>query len=353
MAGVITGAEDAPDFAVRYWAALSHALAGEPPGSARALGDLADAARIGPIELSAVHHAGLAAQAPPNATEPAALLRAAGLLSDVLAAMTRAPDADAALRSALAERKAELADLEAELVTRAALARQADGDLADLTYALSHSLKSPVNTAMMALADLRLDHGDLLPADADETLVVAETTMERMRALVDGLMQLGRTASAPHRPRPVALTPLVGEVLAAMDPALTESGAEVRLDTLPTLPGDAEALRTLFRHLIDNALRYRARDRALCLRIGPHPAPRGIATERVAATGDGIAPEHCGRIFALFERLHSHDMIPGSGIGLTLCKRISMKHGGGIQVDSRPGVGTRFDVTLSLRSGVA
>ena len=62
--------------------------------------------------------------------------------------------------------------------------------------------------------------------------------------------------------------------------------------------------------------------------------------------GIGIAPEHVDRVFGLFQRLHSHDVYPGSGIGLTLCKRIAVNHGGNIRLKSTPGIGSSFTVAL-------
>src|SRR5262249_21005042 len=125
---------------------------------------------------------------------------------------------------------------------------------------------------------------------------------------------------------------------------LQESGAQVTCDELPRVAADANQLCEVFQNLIENAIKYR----------GERPPRVHLSARRrgmewvfcVRDNGIGIGREHHERIFGMFQRLHVQEVIPGTGIGLTLCKRIIERHGGKIWVESTPGEGSLFSFTL-------
>lgn len=123
-----------------------------------------------------------------------------------------------------------------------------------------------------------------------------------------------------------------------------DSGAEITSERLPTVEGDANQLRQVFQNLLSNAIEY----------SGQEPPRIHVSAERDGAKwilsvrdeGIGIDPDHADRIFEVFESLHTNDEHAGTGIGLALCERIVERHGGDIWVESTPGEGSTFSVTL-------
>jgi light-regulated signal transduction histidine kinase (bacteriophytochrome) len=129
--------------------------------------------------------------------------------------------------------------------------------------------------------------------------------------------------------------------------ALEESGAAVTYDLLPTVMGDEGQLISLFQNLIGNAIKFRSLEP---LKI--HVSAKREGNEwifSVRDTGIGIDPKQAERIFVIFQRLHTRQDYPGTGIGLAICKRIVERHGGRIWVESEPGTGTIFYFTIPER----
>jgi chemotaxis family two-component system sensor kinase Cph1 len=128
--------------------------------------------------------------------------------------------------------------------------------------------------------------------------------------------------------------------------AIEESGAIVTYDDLPTVMANSSQLTRLFQNLIGNAIKFRAKK-----------APKiHISAERkedewiflIRDNGIGINPKDAERIFTVFQRLHTREEYPGTGIGLAICKRIVERHGGRIWVESKLGKGSTFYFTIPL-----
>jgi len=149
-----------------------------------------------------------------------------------------------------------------------------------------------------------------------------------------------------------------GEVIIDMDLAIRDSAAVIEVGSMPTIECDRPQMRQLFQNLISNALKLRS-DFAPVIRIETFPAETpdhaGAAdgnpwvTVRITDNGIGFEPRHANMIFAAFQRLHGRGKYAGSGIGLTLCRRICERHFGFIKTSSVPGKGTEFNVTLPSR----
>jgi light-regulated signal transduction histidine kinase (bacteriophytochrome) len=126
--------------------------------------------------------------------------------------------------------------------------------------------------------------------------------------------------------------------------AIADAKAEVTHDPLPTVLGDATRLGQVFQNLIGNALKFRGmavpRIHVSAQRDGQH------WRFAVRDNGIGIDPQQAGRLFQVFQRLHTHSEYPGTGIGLAICKRIVELHGGRIWVESQPGEGSIFYFTI-------
>jgi light-regulated signal transduction histidine kinase (bacteriophytochrome) len=136
--------------------------------------------------------------------------------------------------------------------------------------------------------------------------------------------------------------------LANLRMTIAETGAEIVHDELPGVMADPTQLSQLFQNLIGNALKFR----------GECPPKISVTVERLADAwkfsvcdnGIGIEPQYFERIFFVFQRLHTRREYPGTGIGLSLCKKIVERHGGQIWLESEPGQGSKFHFTLPIRN---
>ncbi len=179
-----------------------------------------------------------------------------------------------------------------------------------------------------------------------------------MKALIDDLLLYARTSTGPRELERVDTHALVEEVRAALTKSIREADAHIELlGELPVIQAEPAQISRLFQNLIANAIKFR-RDEPPAIRIsaepefqvesgaGAGPGPRAWRFS-IQDNGIGIDPEYAERVFQVFKRLHSHDEYPGTGIGLSICKKIAERHGGRIWLESRPGVGTTVHFTIT------
>jgi len=189
---------------------------------------------------------------------------------------------------------------------------------------------------------------DDLDDDGEEFLEFAIDGADRMRDMIEGLLKYSRVDRQDDPVESIDLNAVLEDVLADLHVQIVESDAEVTVEDLPRLRGDASQLRQLFQNLFDNAITY----------SGDEPPQIHVSADRrnnnwvisVDDEGIGIDPKDQDRIFTVFNRLHSHEAYEGTGIGLALCQRIVERHGGKIWVDSEPGEGATFSFTLRAGS---
>jgi len=264
----------------------------------------------------------------------------------------RAAHAD--LEQCVLRRTAELAEtnarLEREMAERnrsSSELERSNRELEQFAYSVSHDLQSPLRTVTNYCQLLQRQAADKLSDTEAELLQNAVDGARRMKRLLDDLLAYSRVSSRTERFQSTDVNTVVAEAIRNLQAAITESGARVSLDVLPTVVGDATQLMMLFQNLIGNGIAYR---RAEAPRI--HVAVRDHADcweFLVTDNGRGIAAENLDRVFQVLQRLHSDDEIPGSGLGLAIGKRIVERHGGRIWAESVPGSGSTFHFTLAMR----
>ena len=228
---------------------------------------------------------------------------------------------------------------------------QTNTEQSEFTYAISHDLKSPTNTIKLLSGDLR----EMIPADAGKEVTGIlndiDVTVGRMTTLIDDVLKYALSVNAPLEREPVDLGDVVNDVLEDMKAEFTALDADVSVGPLPTLRGNRTQLRLLFQNLLSNALKFRAKDRPARIRIESETR-EDAAIVRVIDNGIGIPQKHFERIFGMFKRLHSQDSYEGTGIGLTLCKRIALNHNGIISVSSEMDNGSTFEIKFGLGQNV-
>ena len=169
-----------------------------------------------------------------------------------------------------------------------------------------------------------------------------------MRTLLDDVLQYARLQGGqPGAAEPVALDPVLAEVMASLAGRVRESGATLQASPLPAVLGHAALLSLLLQNLLSNALKFVPAGRPPRVEISVREQG-GLAWLTVADNGIGIAEVDLPRLFRPFQRLNLRRHYEGTGLGLALCRQIAQVHGGDIHVDSVPGVGSQFTVRLPL-----
>jgi PAS domain S-box-containing protein len=222
--------------------------------------------------------------------------------------------------------------------------RRSNEELERFAYVASHDLQEPLRTVSSYVQLLSKRYRGRLDADAGDFIDFAVDGVRRMQQLIDDLLAFSRVGTRGAPLVPTHLHAVLESTLASLGAALQESNATVTADRLPTVLADAGQMAQLLTNLIGNALKFRGADPP---RVHIHAERTGrMWTIAVQDNGIGIAPEYFERIFVIFQRLHSREEYPGTGVGLAICKKIVERHGGRISVASPPGAGARFLFTL-------
>lgn len=217
-------------------------------------------------------------------------------------------------------------------------------ELEQFAYVASHDLQEPLRMVQSYTQLLRKRYYDKLDADANEFIAYAVEGAGRMQKLILDLLGFSRVGTRTSELASTNCDAVLSRSLLNLRVALEESGTTVHHDAMPTLMADESQLGQLFQNLIGNAIKFRN---------GMTPEIRVSAQREnghwlfaVKDNGIGIDPAYSGRIFDIFQRLHSRDEYEGTGIGLAVCKKIVERHGGKIWVESAAGHGSTFYFTI-------
>ncbi len=223
--------------------------------------------------------------------------------------------------------------------------RRSNEELQRFAYAASHDLQEPLRSIVSFSQLLDRRYRGRLGTDADEYIAFIVEGGVRMQALIKDLLQLSRVETRARPPVPTDANGPVGGALRSLKPAICEAGATVTVDDLPVVVADPVQLEQVFVNLVGNAVKYRRPDRPLEVRVSAERRD-GVVEFAVADNGIGIEAEYYDRIFEMFRRLHTHDQYEGTGIGLSVVKKIVERHGGSVRVESTPGEGSTFFFSL-------
>ena len=217
-------------------------------------------------------------------------------------------------------------------------------DLNDFARALSHDLASPLVTIRGFTETLLQTHQEQLDEAGRECCRSILESVNRMDRMIDDLLDLATLERDVGGFAPVDTRKALDDALANLAAAIRENAAEVTCGPLPTVLGNASLLSRVFQNLIGNAIKFRSHE-APRIHVSAEPREGGWQFS-VEDNGIGIDPEYHDRVFAPFRRLHSADVFPGTGIGLTACRSIVERHGGRIWVESEKGHGSIFHFTI-------
>jgi light-regulated signal transduction histidine kinase (bacteriophytochrome) len=196
-------------------------------------------------------------------------------------------------------------------------------------------------------AQLTVTEHDRLSAEGQDFLRRMSDAAGRMRTLIDDLLMFSRVSTKGRPFVPVELDEIVAQVLIDLELSIKESGAQVRIGTLPTVEADPVQMRQLWQNLLGNALKFRREDVVpelqVCAEVDDH-----VVELTISDNGIGFDEQYATRIFRAFERLHGARAYAGTGIGLALCRKIVERHHGTITAESELGYGATFTVRLPL-----
>ena len=252
------------------------------------------------------------------------------------------------LRDMTAQRRAskELADQASVLRIRTEDLSRSNDELEKFAYVASHDLQEPLRM-VYSFTDVLAEHlGPTLDDEARSYMGFIQDGVERMRALIGDLLRFSRVG-APQGDYPsIQLDEAVRRAIDNLQAAIAEAEATLQIDALRSVRGDLTEVTQVFQNLISNALKFR----------GDAPPFVHIQAERrgpmvcvtIRDNGIGLDMQYSEKIFVLFQRLHTRDRYPGTGIGLALCRKIVERYGGTIEVESTPGEGAVFRFTLPV-----
>ncbi len=222
---------------------------------------------------------------------------------------------------------------------------EASRELQQFAYLVAHDLQEPLRMVASYTHLLAERYKGQLDSDADDFLGFAVDGAKRMQRLIADMLNYCRVDTTGMRLERLASGDILDQALLDLKAAVEESDAIVTHGDLPEVTSDRTQLLQLFQNLIGNAIKYR-RPEAPAINVSAIRTPGGEWEFAVADNGIGIEPENVEKIFTMFHRLHRHDTIPGSGIGLAAARRIVERHGGRIWATSVPGTGSVFHFTL-------
>lgn len=270
--------------------------------------------------------------------------------------------APGALLAALKERDSELADRQeaeqalarknAEVNQKIDEVEAANSELLEFTYAASHDLKSPANTLCLWLQDFREDQAERLDEDGRQSLAEAARIVDRMRLLVDDVLSYSRVVNGDDNDRqPMELDKIFEAAVEDLKSDIRRARATVEISPMPPFAGFAPLMALLANNLLGNAIKFRSPDRPAHVNVSGVIDPvTGAFVLRVKDNGIGISPDHSDKVFRLFKRLHRAEDYEGTGLGLALCRRIAVTHGGDIRVVSAENQGAEFIITLPMEA---
>ena len=242
-------------------------------------------------------------------------------------------------------------DAEEQLRSTMTQLTRSNQELEQFAYVASHDLQEPLRMVSSYVQLLSERYKDQLDDTARKFINYAVDGAVRMQALIQDLLSFSRVTTKGLAFEEVDCNQLLQRALGNLQIAIDTSGAEITRDPLPKVYGDAGQITQVFQNLIGNALKFR----------GTMPPKIHVSAKQLDDTwqisvqdnGIGIDPKYADKIFVIFQRLHTREEYPGTGIGLALCKRIVERHGGEIGFQSEVAKGTKFYFTFPVERTTA
>lgn len=240
--------------------------------------------------------------------------------------------------------------------------KRSNAYLEEFAHAASHDLKEPIRKIHTFAGRLRKKLSERISPEEAEIFERMENATDRMNQLVEDLLSYSRVSTAPKEKEPVDLNQRLELVLQDLEMLIEEKGGTIEIGKMPVVPGFGRHLQQLFQNLIGNALKYSKPDVPPVIKITHRIAAAeelpvsfpGIDQNarwhlfEVTDNGIGFEQQYAERIFQMFKRLHGKTEFSGTGVGLSIVRKVAENHGGYVAAKSSPGSGATFYVVLPL-----
>jgi light-regulated signal transduction histidine kinase (bacteriophytochrome) len=236
------------------------------------------------------------------------------------------------------------ADLERRVAERTAALETAYRELESFSYSVSHDLRSPLGVIASFAGILARQETGRISEDGMRLVSVIDENAQRMGRLIDALLELMRMSRRALVQKRLDMARIAGTTCRELQRSYP--AARVELGALPEAQGDEILVQQVFANLVGNALKFSSRQPSPLVEVGAETGP-GAPVYFVRDNGAGFDSVHAAKLFKPFERLHSEQEFPGTGIGLALVNLIVQRHGGKIWAESAPGKGSNFRFTLA------
>jgi light-regulated signal transduction histidine kinase (bacteriophytochrome) len=281
---------------------------------------------------------------------------AAGVTSWISQSQMTAQQQAEANAAAAQERQREL---EREIVQRRRAEREvqrmlrelqrSNRELQDFAFVASHDLQEPLRKILAFGDRIQTRYGEELPEPGRDYLARVLSAAGRMQSLINDLLVFSRVTTKAQPFQRASLDAVLDTVLDDLQIRIEKEGAKVEHGPMSELDADPSQMRQLFQNLIGNALKFRRPDVAPHVWVECEEVADDQVEIRVRDNGIGFDAHHAEKIFTVFQRLHGRGEYEGSGIGLSICRKIVERHGGSIRAESQKGAGATFIMRLPKR----
>jgi signal transduction histidine kinase len=231
-----------------------------------------------------------------------------------------------------------------QLEAQALELRRSNAELEQFAYVASHDLQEPLRKVASFCQALERRYRGQLDERADQYIDFAVDGAKRMQILINDLLAFSRVGRSGAERELVDLGDVLAEARRSLSATLAETAATVLADDLPRVRGERTLLVSLFQNLISNAVKFRDAESPV-IRLSAR-REHDLWHFSCSDNGIGIDPEYADRIFVIFQRLHTKEAYPGTGIGLAMCRKIVEYHGGQMWLDPDHSPGAQFQFTL-------
>lgn len=245
------------------------------------------------------------------------------------------------LEQEVKKRTAELSELNIRL-------QQSNEDLRQFAHVASHDLKEPVRKVKVYTGRLQEDTETAFSVKGRSYLEKINSAANRMITMIEGVLHYSTLNSTAQRTEPVDLNRIIRSIETDLELPINQKKADINYTELPTIDGAAILLYQLFYNLINNSLKFSKADIPSRISITSF-IDKDQTLIRLVDNGIGFDQEQADRIFETFSRLNAKDKYEGTGLGLSLCKKIVLRHGGSIEATGKKGEGSVFQIRLPLK----
>ena len=241
----------------------------------------------------------------------------------------------------------QIRGLNRELEQRLMELRDINRELETFSYSVSHDLRTPLRAIDGFSRILLNHHTDKLDEEGKRLLNIIRSNTDKMERLIDDLLFFSSSGRQEMHKRKIDMGQLAKEAFEELKILVPERAFQLEIKSLPPVLGDRSMIRAVFVNLLSNAIKFTGPKETAVVEVGGK-AEDGENRYYVKDNGVGFDMRYAGKLFGVFQRLHSTDKFEGSGVGLAIVRRIIHRHGGRVRAEGKVGEGATFSFTLPI-----